>query len=79
MPLYVFCSHGQTKHEVKCMAKQGMKRPDVTKLHPKNDLPPVPELQGTSKRTKAKANPIIADGSEYPNKVFHKKSFFLYC
>lgn len=38
------------------MAKQGMKRPDYTHLHPKNDLPPVPEIQGKAKHTKEKAN-----------------------
>lgn len=28
------------------MAKQGMKRPERTKLHPNNAQPPVPEIQG---------------------------------
>ena len=41
------------------MAKKGMARPDWTHTHPRNDVPPVPELQGKAKRTKAKANPII--------------------
>lgn len=39
------------------MAKQGMARPDWTKK-PKNEAPPVPEIQGKAKRTKEKANPI---------------------
>lgn len=41
------------------MAKKGMKRPEVTHTQPRNDVPPVPELQGNAKRTKAKAKPII--------------------
>lgn len=40
------------------MAKQGMKRPARTHTQPRNQVPPVPELQGSAKRTKAKANPI---------------------
>lgn len=38
------------------MAKQGMKRPDITK-RPKNDQEPVPELQGKAKHSKQKAKP----------------------
>lgn len=40
------------------MAKRGMKRPDRTHTQPKNDQPPVPELQGKPKHTKEKAKPI---------------------
>lgn len=50
------------------MAKAGMKRPDPNDVHgtasnhkthiPKNDQPPVPELQGKAKFTKEKAKPI---------------------
>lgn len=40
------------------MAKQGMKRPEITHIRPRNELPPVPELQGKAKRTKEKAKPI---------------------
>ena len=40
------------------MAKQGMKRPEVTHVKPRNEEPAVPELQGTAKRTKEKAKPI---------------------
>ncbi len=40
------------------MAKQGMKRPEITKHKPKNEAPPVPELQGKAKHTKQKADPI---------------------
>lgn len=52
------------------MAKQGMKRPDRTHDHPKNEVPPVPELQGKAKLSQGKANPIIA-GCETPLKVYH--------
>lgn len=31
------------------MAKQGMSRPDWTHTHPKNEVPPVPQLQGKAK------------------------------
>ena len=50
------------------MAKAGMRRPDPKepygtvsnhKTHiPKNDVPPVPEIQGKAKTTKEKAKPI---------------------
>ena len=53
------------------MAKKGMARPAWSKA-PKNDAPPVPELQGKAKHGKKPANPIIA-GTAGPNmKVFHK-------
>lgn len=53
------------------MAKQGMARPDWTKTHPKNDVSPVPELQGKAKRAKGKAQPIIAGASGPEQKVYH--------
>lgn len=40
------------------MAKRGMKRPERTHTQPRNDVPPVPELQGKAKRTKEKAKPV---------------------
>lgn len=40
------------------MAKQGMKRPQRTHTQPRNEIPPVPELQGKAKSTKEKATPI---------------------
>lgn len=40
------------------MAKQGMKRIEINPKPPKNVVPPVSELQGKAKRTKAKAKPI---------------------
>ena len=42
------------------MAKQGMKRPDRTHTRPKNDRPPVPEIQGRAKTGKKPANPITS-------------------
>ena len=55
------------------MAKQGMKRPERTKLHPKNDTSPVPQIQGKAKSGKVNANPII-DGTEGTDlKVWHEK------
>ncbi len=50
------------------MAKAGMRRPDPKQPHgtesnhishfPKNEVAPVPELQGKAKRTKEKAKPV---------------------
>ncbi|HWP79573.1 MAG TPA: hypothetical protein VN446_02935 [Candidatus Acidoferrum sp.] len=40
------------------MAKKGMARPEWTHTQPRNDEPPVPEIQGKAKRTKEKAKPI---------------------
>ena len=53
------------------MAKQGMKRPEVTHTTPKNDMPPVPEIQGKAKSGKKDANSIIAGTSGPDQKVFH--------
>jgi len=49
------------------MAKAGMRRPDPKEPHgtesnrkakfPKNEAPPVPELQGKAKHSKGKAKP----------------------
>ena len=53
------------------MAKKGMKRIQIAPKPPKNDYPPVPEIQGKAKHAKTPANPIIA-GTEGPNqKVYH--------
>ena len=40
------------------MAKKGMKRPERPHTRPRNEVPPVPELQGRAKTTKEKAKPI---------------------
>ncbi len=51
-----------------------MNRIDRTHTKPKNDFPPVPEIQGNAKHGNAKANPIIA-GTEAPAlKVWHTAS-----
>ena len=55
------------------MAKQGIKRPDYTKLHPRNEGEPVPALQGKAKTGKKKANPIIAGTMGTQQKVWHEK------
>lgn len=55
------------------MAKQGMKRIERTHTKPRNDVTPVPEIQGKAKHGKEHANPIIA-GTEAPaQKVYHSK------
>ena len=53
------------------MAKQGMARPDRTHTQPRNDVAPVPELQGKAKHTKQKAAPIITGNSEAGLQVYH--------
>ena len=55
------------------MAKQGMARPDRTKQRPKNDVSPVPQLQGKAKTGNEKANPIIAGTHGAHLKVYHEK------
>ncbi len=55
------------------MPKQGMKRPSRTHTKPKNDLPPVPEIQGKAKSGKEKANPLIEGIGTATGKVFHIK------
>ncbi len=48
------------------MAKQGMKRIDRTHTKPKNDVPPVPEIQGKAKLSNAKAHPVVDGAKERP-------------
>lgn len=55
------------------MAKQGMARPDWTKLHPRNEESPVPQIQGKAKSGKKKAPPIVAGTSGASQKVWHEK------
>ncbi|MDD6612160.1 MAG: hypothetical protein PUE91_08150 [Clostridiales bacterium] len=57
------------------MAKQGMSRPDWTHTHPKNEVPPVPQLQGKAKTGKNKANPIISGTASPSQKVFHSRPY----
>lgn len=55
------------------MAKKGMARPDWTHTKPRNEVSPVPEIQGKAKSGKKKANPIIAGTSGAEQKVYHTK------
>ena len=40
------------------MAKKGLKRPDRTHTQPRNQLEPVPEIQGKAKHAKEKAGAV---------------------
>lgn len=42
------------------MAKQGMKRPEYE--HRKNNMPPVPQINGKDRSGKEKAAPLVAGG-----------------
>ena len=53
------------------MPKKGMARPDWTHTKPRNDVSPVPEIQGSAKSGKSKANPIISGTSGAEQKVYH--------
>lgn len=55
------------------LAKKGMARPDWTKLHPDNEVSPVPQIQGKARSGKKKANPIIAGTMGAQQKVWHEK------
>ena len=57
------------------MAKKGMKRPERTHTEKRNDVPPVPEIQGKAKSGKTQANPIISGTNGVNQKVFHTKPF----
>lgn len=62
---------GKAENEVIMMAKQGMARSDRTHTQPKNDAPPVPEIQGKARSGKKKARPIISGTAGPAQKVFH--------
>ena len=48
-----------------------MKRPGQAHEGPKNDVPPVPEIEGKAKHGKKRANPVIS-GTKAPSlKVYH--------
>ena len=53
------------------MAKKGMARPDWTHTQPRNDVSPVPVIQGKAKSGKKKATPIISGTSGTEQKVYH--------
>ena len=54
------------------MTKQGMKRPDRTKLHSRKEAF-VPQIQGKAKNGKQKANAIIAGTMGAEQKVWHEQ------
>ena len=56
------------------MPKKGMARPDWTHTKPRNDAPPVPELQGKAKHGKEPARPIVSGTSGPGLKVWHGRS-----
>jgi len=62
---------GRLFFEVIIMSKQGMARPDRTHTKPKNDVPPVPEIQGKAKHSKKPANSIISGTSGASLKTYH--------
>lgn len=53
------------------MAKKGMKRPDRTHAQPRNQIDPVPELQGKARSGKESSRPIVTVTSVTAQKVFH--------
>lgn len=54
------------------MAKKGMARPDWTHTELRNEVPPVPELQGKAKHSKKPAKPIVPGTAGPAQKVFHQ-------
>ena len=54
------------------MAKKGMARPDWTHTKPRNEVAPVPEIQGKAKHTKKPARPIISGTGGADLKVYHE-------
>ena len=53
------------------MAKNGMKRPEISGGRAQSKAETVPELQGKAKHSKEKARPIIPGTSGANMKVFH--------
>lgn len=53
------------------MAKQGMKRPEVTHVKPRNEAAAVPEIQGKARHGHVQASPIIAGTNAPSLKVYH--------
>lgn len=51
------------------MAKKGMARPDWTHVRPRNEVPPVPQIQGKAKHGKEQAKPISGPAQ----KVYHER------
>lgn len=55
------------------MAKQGMKRPEITENKQKNTVSPVPQIQGKARTGKTPASPIITGTAGASLKVFHHR------
>lgn len=55
------------------MAKQGMKRPEITEKKKKNTVPPVPQIQGKARTGEIPAPPIIAGTRGASMKVYHSR------
>ena len=53
------------------MAKKGMSRPDRTHTQPRNEVPPVPQIQGKARHGKKQANPIVEGTDDPAFKVYH--------
>ena len=60
------------------MAKKGMARPEWTHTKPRNEVPPVPQIQGKAKHRKENAKPIIEGSSGPDQKVFHQNKQIFY-
>lgn len=58
--------------EVIKMAKQGMTHPDVPR-GPRNEVSPVPQLQGKARSGKEIAKPILPETTGANQKVWHEK------
>lgn len=54
------------------MAKQGMTHPDVPRGS-RNEVSPVPQLQGKARSGKEKAKPILSETTGANQKVWHEK------
>lgn len=54
------------------MAKKGMTRPDWTHTQPRNQVPPVPQIQGKARHGKEPAKPIVAGTAGPELKVYHQ-------
>ncbi|MDO5559949.1 MAG: hypothetical protein Q4F95_10170 [Oscillospiraceae bacterium] len=57
------------------MAKQGMKRPEVTHEHHHNQAADVGMIQGKAKHGHVRANPIIAGTRPPSQKVYHTEPY----
>ena len=54
------------------MAKKGMARPDITHEQPRNEVSPVPQIQGKAKHGKERAKPITGVNSSSDQKIYQE-------